>query len=256
MSNSNTHAICQLTICPLRASASDESEIVSQLIFGDYVTILTDSKPWVQVRNEADGYEGWVDFKQLKFISKADFKKGTEIDHVTVANPQLILKGPFGNLIVFLGTTLPFYDGEVCRIGNDTYTLQSSLIKVSSKDISALSMDFLNAPYLWGGKSLFGIDCSGLVQIVFKVIGIQAPRDASQQVHIGDTISWNNRKINDIVFYTVSSSKVTHVGILIHENEIIHAHGRVRIDRCDENGIFNSEQKRYTHHFHSIKRWC
>ena len=256
MKISNSHAICHLAICPLRAEATDESEIVSQLVFGDYVTILSDGKPWIRVKNHADGYEGWMDFKQLKFIDSPDFQKGTEVKHPAVGNGQLILNGPFGILTIFLGATLPFYDGKQCVIGNDVYTLESNLFKAKIEDIPLLCNSYLNAPYLWGGKSLFGIDCSGLTQNIFKAIGKQVPRDASQQVHIGLDIDWEDRQINDVVFYTTASSKVTHVGILKSKNEIIHAHGRVRIDSCSQKDIYNAEQDTYTHKFHSIKRWC
>ena len=255
MSKINTHAICQLAVCPLRHSASDESEIVSQLLFGDYVTILTDGKPWIQVRNESDGYEGWMDFKQLKFISEDDFIAGTSIKHPVISEAQLILQGPHGNIVVMQGASLPFLEGGSCKIGSDTYTLQSNDLSNHSKSVFDLSMLYLNAPYLWGGKSLFGIDCSGFVQNVFKAKGLFVPRDASKQVSYSHSIAWEEREQNDVVFFTTSSSKVTHVGIMIDKNRIIHAHGRVRIDKCDDIGIFNDEQNKYTHQFHSISRW-
>lgn len=249
------YAICQLSVCPLRSSASDESEIVSQLVFGDFVTVLTEGQPWIQVKNYADDYEGWMDFKQLKFIDELTFKKGTKNFPVVVGNGQLDLDGPYGKITVFLGATLPFFSQNTCQIGDDHYTLSSPLIDAGPKNLPELCLIYLNAPYLWGGKSLYGIDCSGLTQNIFKAIGIQAPRDASQQVDEGMTIKWDEREIHDVIFFTVSSEKVTHVGILVNKDEIIHAHGRVRIDRCDRTGIFNLEQNKYTHQYHSTKRW-
>ena len=252
---SNTHAICQLAVCPLRANASDEAEMVSQLLFGDYVTILTDGKPWIKVINHSDGYEGWMDFKQVKFIDEKAFHNGVNTAHPIVGNPQLTLIGPFGNMIVFLGSTLPYFDGSTCKIGADDYVVAESLKLVNAQDLPFLCQSYLNAPYLWGGKSLFGIDCSGLTQNIFKSIGIQVPRDASQQVDFGEAVNWTDRKPYDVVFFTTSSTKITHVGILVNQNEIIHAHGRVRIDSCDDTGIYNDEQDQYTHKFHSLKRW-
>ena len=255
MNITKTHAICQLAVCPLRSSATDESEIVSHLVFGEYVTVLSDSSPWVRIKNHADGYVGWMDFKQLKFITESEFLKGVKKIPVTVGNSQLKLDGPHGLLTVFLGASLPFYDGEKCMIGDELYFLKDDFIKASIADIPTLCSAYLNAPYLWGGKSLFGIDCSGLTQNIFKAIGVQVPRDAYQQAEFGKSITWDKRQIHDIVFLTTSTKKVTHVGILVGLNEIIHAHGRVRIDSCDQTGIFNKEQDKYTHSFHSIKRW-
>lgn len=257
MNNSKKHAICQLAICPLRVSASDESEIVSQLMFGDFVTVLTDGKPWIKIKNHSDGYEGWVDFKQLKFIDKSTFNNSINEAPVVVGNAQLNLNGPFGKLTIFLGSVLPFFTNNSCQIGHDIYTIlpPNVLVNASAKNLHELCNAYLNAPYLWGGKSLYGIDCSGLTQNVFKAIGIQVSRDASQQVNEGLSVKWDERQDYDVVFFTTHSEKVTHVGILVKKNEIIHAHGRVRIDKCDEQGIFNSEQEKYTHQFHSIKRW-
>ncbi|MFK8044579.1 MAG: NlpC/P60 family protein [Crocinitomicaceae bacterium] len=256
MSKLKQYAICQLAVCPLRAVASDEAEMVTQLVFGDYVTILEDGKPWIKIKNSADQYEGWMDFKQLKFIEESEFLNGIKQTSVVVGNSQLLLEGPFGPLTIFLGASLPNFDGDNCMIGTDSYTLKNKLFNAKKSDIVALSKAYLNAPYLWGGKSLFGIDCSGLTQSVFKAIGVQVARDTSEQVKHGDTIKWEDRDVNDVVFYTTSSNRVTHVGILVHKNEIIHAHGRVRIDKCDEKGIYNAEQDKYTHMHHSIKRWC
>jgi len=256
MTEINQYAICQLAVCPVRSAATDEAEIVTQLVFGDYVTVLENGNPWVKVKNNADGYEGWMDFKQLKFITASGFLNGTKQPPIVVGNPQLELEGPFGPLTIFLGASLPHFDSEKCTIGTDIYTLKNKLFVAKQTDIVALGKAYLNAPYLWGGKSLFGIDCSGLTQNIFKAVGIQVPRDASEQVKHGETIKWKDRAANDVVFYTTSSSRVTHVGILVNKNDIIHAHGRVRIDKCDEKGIYNAEQKKYTHAHHSIKRWC
>ncbi|MFD1552302.1 hydrolase Nlp/P60 [Putridiphycobacter roseus] len=255
MNTNKSHAICLLSVCPLRASENDAAEMVSQLIFGDYVTILTAGRPWVKVRNESDGYEGWMDFKQLKFIDEATFQAGIKRKDPVVANTQLIVEGPYGEMTIMSAATLPFFDGLSCKIAEAEYVLKQPLIQAKKTDLFKIAQSYLNTPYLWGGKSFFGIDCSGLVQNIFKTLQINAPRDASQQVKFGTPIAWEKREAFDLVFFTTSSDKVTHVGVLLDKNSILHAHGRVRIDTCDEKGIFNAEQQKYTHSYHSIKRW-
>ncbi len=249
------YGICNLATTPIRSQASDESEIVSQLVFGDFVQILSIDKPWIKIKNNFDGYVGWMDFKQLIYISQKDYLNGTTTNHPVVANKTLNLTGPHGSLTIFSGASLPFLTDQKLSLGDETYVLNEPLLKVDVNHIEKLCLDYLNAPYLWGGKSVYGIDCSGFTQNIFKILGINIPRDASEQVLIGEDIQWENRKKNDVVFYTTSSNKVTHVGILISGNEVIHAHGRVRIDKSDKKGIYNIEQEKYTHNYHSLKRW-
>ncbi len=250
------YGICNLAIAPIRSEASDESEIVSQLLFGDHVEILIDGQPWIRVKNHFDGYSGWMDFKQLVFIDRETYHKGIGVKHFPVVSKTLSLTGPKGEISILLGSSLPFFNGETCQLGSETYEVNESVETASYSDIKRLSQYFLNAPYLWGGKSVYGIDCSGLVQNIFKAINISLPRDASQQVITeSKNIQWSDRLVGDVAFYTTSSDKVTHVGILISKDEIIHAHGRVRIDFADLKGIYNDEQDKYTHKFHSLKRF-
>jgi len=250
-----TYGICNLAVTPLRSAASDEAEIVSQLVFGDHVEILEDSQPWIQIKNSFDGYIGWMDFKQLVYIDEPTYQSGINQQHFTVASKSLELTGPFGNLTIFLGASLPFYNGQFCQLGDQKYFVNTTLETISPNEIVRISKYYLNAPYLWGGKSLFGIDCSGLVQNIFKTININLPRDASQQVLQGQDVIWSERQAGDVAFYTTSSDKVTHVGLLVSKDEIIHAHGRVRIDHVDLKGIYNDEQDKYTHVYHSLKRF-
>lgn len=249
-----THGISNLATTPLRAAADDGAEMVSQLVFGDFVEVLSFDRPWIKVRNHSDGYEGYMDFKQLVYISEETYQEGISTAWPVVSVPQLTLAGPFGPLTIFLGAQLPFFDGTKSVLENQMYTPEiTPTTQVLS--ITELCQHYLNAPYLWGGKSLYGIDCSGLTQNIYRAAGVQIKRDASQQVLEGKAIDWADRQAGDAVFYTTSSEKVTHVGILLSADEVIHAHGRVRIDRTDETGIFNAEQDRYTHNHHSIRRY-
>lgn len=248
-----SHGICNLSVTPLRASASDESEIQSQLLFGDYVTILEKGAPWIRVKNHTDGYEGWMDFKQLVYIDENEFKKGTSVVHPVLTQGVLPLEGPNGDINVMLGSSLPFLDNGRITLGHETYDARA-VIDTTRRSIVDYFKMYLNTPYLWGGKSIFGIDCSGIVQNCFKAIGIDLPRDASKQVFIGKDVKWEDRQIGDLVYFVSSNGKVTHVGLLVEMDQIIHAHGRVRQDKIDEKGIWNNDLDWYSHLFHSVKR--
>jgi hypothetical protein len=256
--NSNTdkiksHGICNLAVTPLRAIASDESEIESQLLFGDYVTILKKGAPWIKVKNHIDGYEGWMDFKQLVYITESQFKDGTLIKHPVLTQGILPLEGPNGDITIMFGSSLPFLDNGRIILGNETYETRAQIDTTKRSTVDYFKMH-LNTPYLWGGRSIFGIDCSGIVQNCFKAIGIDLPRDASKQVFEGEEIKWEDRKIGDLVYFKSSNEKVTHVGLLVELDQIIHAHGRVRQDKIDEKGIWNNDLEWYSHKKHCVKR--
>jgi gamma-D-glutamyl-L-lysine dipeptidyl-peptidase len=241
------HAFCLVSVSPLRKEPKDSAEMISQLLFGEIIKIHSVSGPWVEVTTLLDDYKGFVDSKHLLPLSDEDtlnWKGIYTIQH----NINKQISTPWGNQIIscgsFIGPTPSFKIGDYsfeCAV--DTQELNRDIVLAN----------LINTPYLWGGKSSFGIDCSGLSQLFFRLSGINLPRDTYQQAEIGKSIAFGNHQKNDLAFFKNKAGKIIHVGIIQENNNIIHASGRVRIDGLDETGIFNNEMNQYTHFLSSIK---
>ena len=119
----------------------------------------------------------------------------------------------------------------------------------------ALGRPFLGTAYLWGGKSIFGVDCSGFVQQLYKLFGIFLPRDAYQQAEVGELVGFlQEAKLGDLAFFDNDEGRITHVGMLLSDRLIMHASGNVRIDPIDHAGIIHRITGKRTHHLRLIKR--
>jgi gamma-D-glutamyl-L-lysine dipeptidyl-peptidase len=259
---SNQFGICLLAVVPLRAKPLHASEMISQLIFGDTFEILERHDSWINIKTDYDDYEAWVDEKQIVYIDHLIAEKlRLETQYLTKNPANLILKGNQEEQIYLpSGAVLPFLQGEEFLINDETYRVKPNDVFLPDirnfhSQIEQITKSFLNAPYLWGGKTHFGIDCSGFSQTVFKLLGIKLKRDASQQAEQGQTVDFLvEAKAGDLAFFDNEEGRITHVGIMLSNSEIIHASGKVKIDRIDNQGIFAADQNKYTHKLRIVKR--
>jgi len=241
-----------LGIVPMRAEPSEKSEMVSQLLFGEYFFVVEQTERWIRIQSGIDGYLGWVSKNMVNDLPD-DFTVA-DMSYVicspyaicTVADRQIHLPG--GSLFTNVNKHSSF------QLAGNLYTFCGGMTQPESGGFVDYALQYLGAPYLWGGKTIFGIDCSGLVQIVCRMAGCWLPRDASQQAIHGSEIEYGIAKASDIAFFSDDSGKIVHTGILCDASSIIHASGCVRIDRFDENGIFSEIENKYMHKLHSIKR--
>lgn len=250
------YGICNLAIIPLRVEPNDRSEQVSQVLFGDHFTILEQQKQWFKIQLHYDLYEGWIDSKQCQIISQNEFDEISKSSIILnndlvefVTNEKNIL------MPIPLGASLTFLNFEKINTNNFIFEGLKVTGQKPKQELIKTAFLYLNAPYLWGGKTPFGIDCSGFTQMVYKLNGYKLLRDASQQATQGEALSFiEESEAGDLAFFDNEDGKIIHVGIIMNDNYIIHASGKVRIDRLDHLGIYNPESKRHTHKLRVIKK--
>lgn len=255
-----THGLCKVSVSPIRKKADDTSEMVSQLLFGELVTILTKkNKSWVKVKCEWDDYVGWMDPKQLIGITEEDFDAHQQNRACPLEIAHPIMSGDISFPIV-AASSLPQYDGMTFKILKDKLVYSGQVIDPNQVTITPdllikVAKKYINAPYLWGGRSPFGIDCSGFTQAVFKIFGVRLPRDAYQQAEHGEMVDFvAASNVGDLAFFENKEGRIHHVGIILEDNFIIHAAGMVRIDKLDHFGIYHVGKRSYTHTLRFIKR--
>lgn len=253
------YGICTLSLVPMRAETSDKAEIVTQMLFGECYEVIAREGNWVRVQLATDGYQGWIDHKQHKPVSAAYYQEWAGISHPRAMDLVQVVTSNDTRIPIGIGSYLPFYDGMSIRINDEVMVYNGCVSSPSSSATTAqlvkVASNFIKAPYLWGGKSIFGIDCSGFTQQVFGICGYQLPRDAYQQVLHGEEVHFvTQAQPGDLAFFSNDEGRIVHVGIVLDGQNIMHAHGEVRIDTLDHNGIYNAGRKRYSHNLRIIKR--
>lgn len=256
------YALSAQPVVPMRAGPSDKEEMISQLVFGETMMILEKQQKWSFVELTSDGYRGWVSGSMIINIDEGLSGKMTDSNPAISGSlflPVLENRGKFP-LFIPAGSSLYEYKpaSNSFHIGETAYTcLEEPVFYAGDKlreDISQAVLKFINIPYLWGGKNPFGMDCSGLTQTIMKLFGIKLPRDARQQVEKGMTINFiNEAQPGDLAFFDNEEGEIIHTGLIIKNQEIIHASGSVRTDRIDHQGIYNSKLRQYTHRLRVIK---
>jgi len=252
--------ICPLSSIPLRSSAVDSSEMVSQLLFGELCEILErKGRMWLKVRCQWDNYVGWVRANQLLSITPSEFEYYQKNFAYSLELLQPIL-GEDHFIPVAMGARLPDFDGMRLQLAEQHYQFTGQAvfpdnINPTADFIQKVARRYLYAPYLPGGRSPMGIDSSGFTQIVYLMTGLALPREAGQQVFQGESVDFIEQAMPaDLAFFENNRGRISHVGIILPDNQIIHVHGRVRLDRIDHYGIFDDSQQKYTHRLRVIKR--
>jgi cell wall-associated NlpC family hydrolase len=252
--------IVTLPLVALRATDSELSEMTSQLLFGERVEILETREKWLMVRNLSDNFCGWADRKMIKCLSKEETAIFTDIAAHCVSIPMLVCRNKSGeNIILPGGSLLPAFADGKSVIADEVFTIESNeqlfISPITGEQFSSLAKQYLNAPHLWGGKSIFGIDCTGLIQVVYAIGGIFLPRDVSHQVEFGEVIDFlSEAEAGDLAFFEDSVGQIVHVGIMLNSRQLIHASGCVKIEAIDYQGIISAQNGEYTHKLRVIKR--
>lgn len=253
-----SHSICCVPVASVRVDPDHRSEMVSQLLFGERAIITFKENGWCKIVSKADAYTGWCLSNQLQEVSEETFNlpasglAGGWINEIEFNGQRMMI--PFGSSLTALIEGRAVWMQNVLQYNGLVWDLHK--VSTRPETIKKIAFTFLNTPYLWGGRSVFGIDCSGFTQLVYKFLDIPLQRDAHMQAMQGELVGFiQQAHCGDLAFFDDENGKIIHVGILLNDHEIIHAAGKVRIDKIDNQGIINSETGERTSRLRVIKRY-
>ena len=254
-----TISICPLSVVPVRAGKGHKQEMITQLLFGEMVECWEKKGEWIKIRCLWDNQIGWVQTNQLTILTAEEVALYTEHFSCSMEIAQPAVAADYF-LPITIGATLPNFDGIKFELGGKNYTFSGQVITPAQMPPSTdllikLARKFLYAPYLKGGRSPFGIDSTGLIQVLFKMLGISLPRDDYMQARKGDCIDFvEQARVGDLAFFEDNNGHINHAGIICGTGKVLHANGQVRIDKIDHFGIFNESLNQYTNKLRVIKR--
>ncbi len=254
--------ICFQAYIPMRKEPDEKSEMINQVLYGETFIILESYKKtnFTYIHLEHDSYEGWIDSKTIYILSASDREVLFSVPRYISHEIKTVLKSGNNsfNLIIGCGSTVYLKGLKVLDLTGNDYNFKGDVNESNPEDprtsLVKYGLRLLSVPYLWGGRSSFGIDCSGLCQNLYKQVGMNIPRDAVQQSKIGKPISFLDEvQAGDLAFFDNENGEIIHVGMIIDKNRIIHSSGMVKIEVIDHQGIFCSQQNRYSHKLRVIK---
>lgn len=251
------YGVVSVPAAPVRRKPMHRKEMVNQLLFGEAVKVLKKKDDlWVKVRSLHDGYEGWITSTMLEAVdetiatTQCIFTTSDLLNTIFIGDKKLHIP---------VGSSLPFFENGKGKLGKQDYSFPGHYLKTDSplfseELIRQLTSSWLNAPYLWGGRTPLGVDCSGFVQVIYKLMGINLPRDAWQQAQEGKTVKkFSEARTGDLAFFD-NKEEIVHVGILLGNNEMIHSSGKVKIDKIDKKGVVNAANEKRTLSLKALRR--
>jgi len=251
--------ICQLGVIPMRSQPSHRSEMVSQLLFGELFSVLEEKNDWVHILAEWDNYNGWIERKQAEILDEQEYDSLLNKKRHFVTGLLAEVKSDDNKAFMIpFGSTLFNLSGNTFSIGKKQFSFSGQANEIttpSPQQVTDLALRFLHAPYLWGGRTVLGLDCSGFTQVVYKAFGLKTPRDSSEQALSGTPVNLiSEAQEGDLAFFENGEGVITHTGILLSDGKIIHSSGMVRTDQIDHHGIFDLSARKYRHKLRTISR--